>query len=102
MPPADKWGQRTSGELLAELSDHAFFQYERTLQKEAEPELAVTLPPSLLQEGGSSPDVLFAGTATARVLTVAVNYQVCRPESGFCFNGPFAYTDGEVKPTAMK
>lgn len=29
------------------MADHSFFQYERTLQKEAEPELAISIPPLL-------------------------------------------------------
>lgn len=34
------------------MADHSFFQYERTLQREAEPELAISVPP-LVEKVGS-------------------------------------------------
>ncbi len=44
-------------DAAATVADHAFFQYERTLQRESNPELIITLPPAL-----STPALPPAGT----------------------------------------
>ena len=96
--------------MAAAVAEHAFFQYERALQREAEPELRVSLPPAPAAQappepGGradapgsqpkTEPEALAAAATDAAVaaadgggsrsMVLGVEYEAGASGSGLCF-----------------
>ena len=69
-------------DAAATVADHAFFQYERTLQRESNPELIITLPPAQ-----STPALPPAGTPPPAPAGNAVADGAEQPNDGISQQG---------------
>ena len=117
-----------SGSHLAALvADHTFFQYERTLQREYNPELSISLPalqnagspaaftaqpPSAASEEPPAPSAsaqpaaapaaaaeqASEGVGELRTVTVKVAYELQQPATGLHFSGSYVHTGNQVGP----
>ena len=85
----------------AELAEHSFYEYQRLVQKEAEPELVIQLPNRLEDSDDPSmrPPVVEsedAGMQTHIELSVLVAFAIEQPKCGLQFHGLYACTDNQV------
>lgn len=82
------------------MAEHTFFEYQRLVQKEAEPELIIQLPDRI--EGNTAlnteqpmENVDAKEQAPAKV-DVTVAFALQQPACGIHFNGHYAFTDAQV------
>ncbi|KAK9825158.1 hypothetical protein WJX81_006717 [Elliptochloris bilobata] len=102
---------RDDSGAAAAVAEHAFYQYERALQREADPELLVALPPAA---PGRQPDAetqgppaaaldagkplaAAAGAENARALALCVEYEAGASGSGLCCWDGYARAGGEPR-----
>ena len=88
--------------LLAAVGEAAYYQYERALQREREPELVVSLPAAAAEAGaaeGQQPRGA-SGAGGQAALRVRVEYEAADPACGLHFFGRFAATANQVRRTS--
>ena len=83
------------------MADYSFYEYQRLVQKEAEPDLIVHLPDrsdDTAQANVPQPEMESEdATMQAHVeLAVTVAFEVHQPKCGLRFHGAYAYTDNQV------
>ena len=84
------------------MAEYSFFEYQRLVQKEAEPDLVIHLPNRSEdpedQANMQPPDVESEdATMQAHVeLSITVAFEIQKPKCGLHFSGAFAYTDNQV------
>ena len=84
------------------MADYSFYEYQRLVQKEAEPDLIVHLPDrsdDAAQANVPQPEVESEdATMQAHVeLAVTVAFEIHQPKCGLRFHGAYAYTDNQVQ-----
>lgn len=88
----------TSGTQLAE---QTFYEYQRLVQKEAEPELIIQLPDRILGDIGVNVEHPMesedAKEQAPAEVAVTVAFALQQPECGVHFHGQYAYTDAQVR-----
>ena len=87
-----------------EVAEHTFYEYQRLVQKEAEPELVIQLPERVEGNTGRNPEQSLESVdakeqAPAEV-AVTVAFALQTPTCGLHFSGQYAYTDAQVSYTA--
>lgn len=86
----------------AALAEHSLYEYQRLVQKEAEPELIIQLPNRLEdqeeQEGFPAPAIVSEDASTHKDvdISVTVAFAMEQPKCGLSFHGKYACTDSQV------
>ena len=85
----------------AELAEHSFYEYQRLVQKEAEPELIIQLPNRGDETDGPEARNPEFESEDAEVhrdidLVVTVAFAIQQPNCGLHFHGLYACTDNQV------
>lgn len=89
----------------SEMAEHTFYEYQRLLQKEAEPELIIQLPDRIVgntgEAAGQPMDSVDAKEQAKAEIAVTVAFALQQPTCGIHFHGQYAFTDAQVSQTAM-
>ncbi len=85
----------------ADLAEHSFYEYQRFVQKEAEPELIIQLPNRGDETDGAEARPPEFESDDAKVqrdidLVVTVAFAIEQPNCGLHFHGLYACTDNQV------
>ena len=85
----------------ADLAEHSFYEYQRLVQKEAEPELIIQLPNRGDETDGAEARTPEFESEDAKVqrdvdLVVTVAFTIEQPNCGLQFQGLYACTDNQV------
>lgn len=81
------------------LAEHTFFEYQRLVQKEAEPELIIQLPNRLEDhEDLKAPTIESEDASTHKdiEISVTVAFAIEQPKCGMFFHGKYGCTDNQV------
>lgn len=81
------------------LAEHTFFEYQRLVQKEAEPELIIQLPNRLEDpEDFKAPMIESEDASTHKdiEISVTVAFAIEQPKCGLFFHGKYGCTDNQV------
>lgn len=86
-----------------DVAEHTFYEYQRLVQKEAEPELIIQLPDRVEGNTGENPEQRLESVdakeqAPAEV-AVTVAFALQKPTCGIHFSGQYAFTDAQVSYT---
>ena len=105
LPLIDQYGPAAVPEqTAAEMAEHSFYEYQRLVQKEAEPELIIQLPNrgDDLEEADMRPPMIESEDASLQTpmnLVVTVAFAVAQPSCGLQFCDRYACTDNQVDST---
>ena len=88
-------------QAAADLAEHSFYEYQRLVQKEAEPELIIQLPNRGDETDGAEARPPEFESEDAKVqrdvdLMVTVAFAIEQPNCGLHFQGLYACTDNQV------
>ena len=86
-------------ETAGGLAEHSFFEYQRLVQKEAEPELIIQLPNRLEDhEDFKAPMIESEDASTHKDIEISVTVAVAieQPKCGLFFHGKYGCTDNQV------
>ena len=88
-------------QAAADLAEHSFYEYQRLVQKEAEPELIIQLPNRGDETDGAEARPPEFESEDAKVqrdvdLVVTVAFAIEQPNCGLHFQGLYACTDNQV------
>lgn len=81
------------------LAEHSFFEYQRLVQKEAEPELIIQLPNRPEEQEDFRPPLIESEDASTQKdieISVTVAFAIEQPKCGLFFRGKYGYTDNQV------
>lgn len=86
------------------MAEHSFYEYQRLVQKEAEPELIIQLPNrgDDLEEADMRPPMIESEDASLQTpmnLVVTVAFAIAQPSCGLQFCDRYACTDNQVDST---
>lgn len=86
-------------ETASALAEHSFFEYQRLVQKEAEPELIIQLPNRPEEQEDFRPPLIESEDASTQKdieISVTVAFAIEQPKCGLFFRGKYGYTDNQV------
>ena len=81
------------------LAEHTFYEYQRLVQKEAEPELIIQLPNRLEDQVDFPPPIIESEDARTQKdveVSVTVAFAIEQPKCGLFFQGKYVCTDNQV------
>ena len=86
-------------ETATALAEHSFFEYQRLVQKEAEPELIIQLTNRPEELEDFRPPLIESEDASTQKdieVSVTVAFAIERPRCGMFFHGKYGCTDNQV------
>ncbi|DBA90183.1 TPA: hypothetical protein ACH3X1_003489 [Trebouxia sp. C0004] len=95
-------GKQLTAQGAADLAEHSFYEYQRLVQKEAEPELIIQLPNRGDETDGAEAKAPEFESEDAKVqrdidLVVTVAFAIEQPNCGLHFHGLYACTDNQLR-----
>lgn len=86
-------------ETASALAEHSFFEYQRLVQKEAEPELIIQLTNRPEELEDFRPPLIESEDASTQKdieISVTVAFAIEQPKCGLFFHGKYGCTDNQV------